>query len=418
MGSQLTEMGVLMCFVFMRLIESRSLTILCGGKDKRYRFAKKALKAGWIKEIKIRVRERTTHQTTLYALTKKGLTYLCANTAGTFLDHLTAADLRSMAIFEKDEYSDEARKRIANTATAMIMAMAMDGTIPVEVFNRRYKFGCADTGNVLELKRSEGAFRTLNGFLNEYFSDEDYCYIGIFGGGESEGEKICYYDGAYVKQAVSGTRDRKAARDYYKGREIGIFQSSKHSLLVYYAPFFGQSWSQWQTKPEINAIISWNRRYASKQVLTSLQYSALLIVKDSKQFANLYHDIDHVRKEHEVFGGRFDHLYLAEHSAYGVELLHWLLSNSDEEIDKTCTSIVEERQLATLNGNPSRKLFRYRDKEGNEGMCGFHLDVKRMRELDRWARKHPEQKFVVFCVEPQVPYYRGIMPENVSYVLL
>ena len=111
MGSQLTEMGVLMCFVFMRLIESRSLTILCGGKDKRYRFAKKALKAGWIKEIKIRVRERTTHQTTLYALTKKGLTYLCANTAGTFLDHLTAADLRSMAMRRGPEADCQYRHR-------------------------------------------------------------------------------------------------------------------------------------------------------------------------------------------------------------------------------------------------------------------------------------------------------------------
>ena len=84
MGSQLTEMGVLMCFVFMRLIESRSLTILCGGKDRRYRFSKEALREGWIKEIKIRARERTTHQITLYAITKKGLRYLCENTAGTF----------------------------------------------------------------------------------------------------------------------------------------------------------------------------------------------------------------------------------------------------------------------------------------------------------------------------------------------
>lgn len=409
------NLGILMCFVFFRLVESSSLTIMCGDKDKRSRFVSEAVKEGWIRELEVRVRERTTHQMTLYALTKKGLRYLRDNVSGSFLDDLTDGELSSVAIFDKDEYSTDARKRIADTSSAMIMALAMGGTIPACVLNRRYTFG--QSNGVVSAPQQKSA-TTLTAFVQSRFSENEYKKLSFFGAEVPADKQICFYDAAYVKQAVSGTSDPKAARDFYKGREIGLFMSSKQSLLTYCAPFFGMSWSKWQIAPEMNAIIRWNKRYASQDILYSRQFSALLIVRDHRQFSNLYNDVDHARKEDEVFGGRFDHVYLVEHSSYGAKYLRWLLSNSDAEIEDNCTSEVLSRRLARHNEGPSRKEFLYRDSEGNEGMCGLHLDVKRMIVMDRWARNHPEEKFVIYCIEPQVSYYKAVMPDNVSYVLM
>ena len=81
------------------MIDSQSLTILCGGKDRRYRFAQEAIREGWIKEIKLEERERTTHRMTLYAITKQGIRHLRDNLPGSFLDFLSDSMLRSMAIF-------------------------------------------------------------------------------------------------------------------------------------------------------------------------------------------------------------------------------------------------------------------------------------------------------------------------------
>lgn len=409
------ELGILMYFVFMRLVESSSLTIMCGGKDRRSRFVSKALKEGWLREIRIQARERTIHQMTVYALTKRGLKYLCENAHGTFLEDLSDKELSSISIFEKDEYSIEARKRIADTSAAVVMALAMGGTIPAEVLNRRYTFGRSNSPS--NVSRYTGS-KTLADYIHSKFSEDEYNELCYFGANVPKEEQICFFDSAYVKQAVAGTSDRMAARDFYKGRQIGLFQSKKQSLLTYCAPFFGMGWSKWQTKPELDAIFVWNRRYASQEVLYSREFSALLIVKDHRQFANLFNDVDHARKDGEVFGGRFDHVYLAEHSSCGVQLLRWILQNSDPEIVSSCTEIVLSQKLAKRNENPSKKEFLYRDVDGNEGMCGLHLDIKRMLFLDHWARNHPGKQFKVYCVEPQACYYRAIMPDNVSCVLL
>ena len=410
-------MTILMYFVFLRLVESSMLTLLCGGKDRRYRFVSRALNEGWVKEVQIQERERTTHCMTLYSLTKRGLKYLCEHTSGTFLDSITETELRSMAIFEKDEYSNSARKRIADTSSAMIMAILMGGTVPAEVLNHCYSFG-QDSRSV-DKGLPQGECKTLCDFVHKHFSLSEYRKLPLFACEQPDDKQIRFYDAAYVKHAVSGSSDPKAARDFYKGREIGLFTSPYHSLLTYSAPFFGMSWSSWQIKPEINAIMVWNHRYAPKEILYSHEYSALLFVKGPQQFANLYHDVDHARKEKEIFGSnRFDHLYLAEQSAYGVALLQWFLSFSVEKIESMCTGIVLSKQLGERNAHPSLKEFLYRDKQGNEGMCGLHLDVKRMLIMDQWARRHPEQQFVVYCVKDQVPYYKVIMPKNVSYVIL
>ena len=410
MGRALTKIGVLICFLFFRLIDSQSLTILCGGKDRRYRFAQEAIREGWIKEIKLEERERTTHRMTLYAITKQGIRHLRDNLPGSFLDFLSDSMLRSMAIFDKDEYSNMARKRIADTSAAMIMAVVMGGNIPEEVFTRRYSFGQSNSGGM-----EEKGIKTLADYIQQYFSHEDSEQLTLF---YQEGSNISFYDGAYVKQAAAGTRNPKAARDFYKGRQIGLFQSEKQALLTYSAPFFGMGWSKWQSKPEFSAIINWHIRYASQGVRYSRQYNGLLIVSGPRQFANLYKDVDHARKEDELLGGSLNHLYLAEHSAQGVWLLQWLLSYSDEEIEENCASFLLSKNIATRNEHPSRNELRLRDLDGNEAMCGYHLDVKRMLFLDRWARRHPEKRFTIYCTEDQSPYYEAIMPENVRCVVV
>ena len=365
------RLGILLYIFFMRLVESQSLTIMCRGKDKRSRFVAEAKREGLIKEVTVRKRERTTHQMTLYAITKKGIRCLKENMPGSFLENLSESELRSLAIFDKDEYNVESRKRIADISSAMIMAMEMGGRIPAGVINRHYAFGEDSSSNNC-IPRTE-TYKTLSEFIGACFSEEEYRKLGFFCSNESNDNQICFYDAAYVKQAVSYTNDPKTARDYYKGREIGLFMSPKQSLLVYYAPFFGMSWSRWQTKPELDALSIWNHRYAPQEIRYSRQLSALLVVKNPTQFANLYNDVDHACKDEEVFGDRFDHVYLAEQTAYGAELLRWLMSYSDEEIDENCTELLLSKRLATRNHRPSKDLFLYRDLDGREAMCGFHI---------------------------------------------
>ena len=408
------EQSVMTVFCLLRVIDSQTLTLLFDNKDAKSRFLKKAKENGLIKKEIIKQRERTTHIVTLYSLTKKGLRHKCESDPASFFEEMREV-VDDISVFHKDEYSDEVRLRIAGTATAILLAAEAGAVISAVVFNRQYTFG----GNGLVASRPEQITPDKPLSLREYFhlylSAEAYAEFGLFNADGHKAE-IFFYDALYVKQALSGSNDPKAARDYYKGRYRGIIQSKKQSLLIYTAPMFGMSWAKWIVKPEMTAIKKWDYTFASDDVRYSRKYDALLIAKNCEQFLNLYKDVDEARKQNEVFGANLDHLYLIENNDSGVNILRWIMQYTESEISRSWGDYLINKGMARPNQQPSRKMFEFLDSEGNEAMFGLLLDAKRMAEMEQWARNHPQKRFTIFCMHWGAPYYEAIMPDNVTCI--
>ena len=413
-----THLEIMIIFCFLRIIESQALTLLCGDKDVRYRFLRQALDNGWVKENSIQKRERTTHSITLFSLTKKGLMYVCqSSSASLFMEMADIAT--SLSIFQKDEYGDDAKLRLAGVSTATVMALEGGASIPVEVFNRRYSFTRGED-DLLDSEDESSRPDTLREYFHRYLTEDKYVELGLFGADEyyNGSPRMCFFDSLFVKQALSGTNNPKDARDFYKGRFRGIIQSASQVLLVYTAPPFGMSWADWVVKPELSAIMRWQYRFASKSIKTARKHSALLIAKNMQQLLNLYRDVDHIRKDAETIGGRFDHLYVLTLSTWGVATLCWLMGRSDEDILDTCLSVITGLGLGEINNQPSCNILHYQTSDGREAMCGLLIDIKTTAELEHWARTHPEKDFVIFTMPDLVQFYCSTMPPNVECIVL
>lgn len=409
----MTQLVFMLYFLFFRIIESKALEVLTGSKDTRYRLVAKAEESRYIKRIVIKKRsDRTTHAITIFLLTKAGLRYLTENMPGELFSGMSKEEIDKIQIFGREEYSDDARLRIAGGSTAMIMAIAAKAVVPIQVFTKDY-LAQTDIQNHSDNCEVIGLKRLIQRRLTQKIYDD----LGIFGSSRDHQNTARYYDAAFIKQIVAGTQDPLAERDFYKGRFKGVICSHSRSVLVYTAPVFGMPWPEWVVKDEISNLLIWNKKYVSYQGQILREPSAVLIVKNHRQFINLLKDVDGARKSKEVFGGRFHHLFIIEESLWGAAMLRWLMEYSDERVTEGVMKMLENKQVAKHNIKPTRRVFAFRTIGDREGAIGYTMDAKMMLEVANWAEKRPAENFVVLCTEPEYKYFAEVMPDNVTIMV-
>jgi hypothetical protein len=127
-----------------------------------------------------------------------------------------------------------------------------------------------------------------------------------------------------------------SVRDVISGRYSGVAESFYKSVLIYTAPVFGMGWSKWYVNKEITVFEIWKK---AKSITSELYRfsngpSAALIVQNPKQFANLYFDVDHERRQsQERFGGEFQQLYILPLNDDGIKHFRLLMATDDVSFD-------------------------------------------------------------------------------------
>lgn len=402
---------LLLRLLFLRVCDSRTITLMFGGGSYASRLRAKAEQNGHIKKRIITERERTRHSVTLYSLTKKGYAFLVNNEKE--LSSLLFLDLTGpkTILLKRSDYKPDRQLKIARDSAALILAERAGSAITCDNFSASLQDWTSDTLDD-ESTSFEAHFR-------DYLIDENYSEIKLFTNTSIESTDMVFHNSTVVKTEAGQANSYVTARDFLAGRYCGIIDSPYRSLMIYVAPMFGMRWQTWLTQKEIGAYTVWGKMHA---LASSAQRSktgscAALIVNNPRQFSNLYLNIDRAKREKEdYFGGPFDHFYILPFTPTGALHLQWLMHHDDDDFNKaTIQSVIKNGRLSKYEG-PSPGSFPLIDEKGTRTAIGLELDAKKMLLIQGTADRFPGSKFVVLCAPWQVPYYEAVMPENVRII--
>lgn len=397
--------------MFNRVFNLQTLAFVCGDQKLAYYYRNKAIKNGHIHCSRYTMRERTKHVYVVYTLTKKGFHYLLEHDKN--IKYLfPSEDCAILKTLKKDDYKPERKIRIARTSEALAFAEASGASIPSNNF----------ISGLMSIAASDdeaGDGLSIEEYLCDNLTDEVFVSLGLYGKTSIEGAGIVFYTGNCIKSMYGEKNNSISVRDVISGRYSGVAESFYKSVLIYTAPVFGMGWSKWYVNKEITVFEIWKK---AKSITSELYRfsngpSAALIVQNPKQFANLYFDVDHERRQsQEKFGGEFQQLYILPLNDDGIKHFRWLMATDDVSFDGQTVNDAIKSGNFVKNKGAYFSLFPLLNEKGQRTALGFQLDAKKMLQIEATAKALPKETFQILCLDWQETYYHAVMPDNVFTV--
>ncbi len=402
MGNNLKKL--LRALMYNKVYSSQTLNCLFASSSVASRCKTQALLHDYIRKTEYRQRERTTHSITLYSLTKRGLNFLLENDE--VLSEWLDADVASnLSVLSNTDRRDKTKYRLSQDTMCMTVAKIAGAYIPIDNYTCRPAVLQVDDGITVD----DVIAGQLTPEVFEQLVDQT-----------NARKDILYYRGRCIK---SFTREKDfgfATQDYAKGRYNGAIISKYKNILMYGAPMFGMSWSDWITKKEYAAFRSWSstNSVAEAYQLRRSGVCAALVVYNVNEFKNIFLNVDQVNQAGAEFGGIFDHLYIIPLSDIGARHLHWLMTTDDRSMNE---EIVED----AINSGAYRKstkaaphIFQLENVNEERTALGFHLDGIIINEIRKTALRCPDEQVSVLCYDWQAPYYKAVLPKNVDIEII
>ena len=402
----------------LRAIDSKTLNLLFVSIRVRSAFLKKALQQNHLKETQIRewsasesYRKRTT---TYYIITRTGLNYL-AGKQGDIFSRFIDID-GSVPVFDSNEYGQDKRKRLLSFRTAAVLAKAAGANINLSAFS--YLSGTGrkpedDSGH------EPAGNPSLPMYYERYLTPEFIDQCGLLKNlySEEDDQFMTFHSGQEVKRIVTTASVQGTSRDFSSGKYAGVIDSHFKSMMIFVAPSFTMSWSDWNMRDELTAYGLWARR---NRIPDQYQRdrngtTAALIVDNAREFA--YHFLGCQKKgAGESFGGKFSHMYIVPNDVVGAAFLRWIMLMDEksmaEQLNNDAVSFLGYEQN---RDQFSREVFPLRSEAGAWSAAGFILDGKKIQVWYNAATRNPTEKLEIICWEWQKDFYKRVLPENVSY---
>ena len=237
---------------------------------------------------------------------------------------------------------------------------------------------------------------------------------------EEDDQFMVFHSGQEVKRIVTTASVQGTSRDFSSGKYAGVIDSHFKSMMIFVAPSFTMSWSDWNMRDELTAYGLWARR---NRIPDQYQRdrngtTAALIVDNAREFA--YHFLGCQKKgAGESFGGKFSHMYIVPNDAVGAAFLRWIMLMDEksmaEQLNNDAVSFLGFEQN---RDQFSREVFPLRSAAGSRSAAGFILDGKKIQVWYNAATRNPNEKFEIICWEWQKDFYKRVLPENVSYYIV
>ena len=404
----------------LRVVDSKTLNLLFTSARVRTSFLKKALERNHLKESQIKERASSENyrrrSTRYYTITRSGLNCL-ADDPDDFFSALKSFE-GSIPIFDPNEYGQDKRKRLLSFRTAAVAARGAGAEIPVEALT--FISGTEKKPDNDPVS-TEDTIPTLSKFYAQYLTPEftNQCKFLRALHTEEDDRYMIFHSGQEVKQLVTTASVQGVSRDFSSGKYAGVIDSHFKSLMLFTAPSFTMSWSDWNTRDELTAYGLWARR---NRIPDQYQRdrngaTAALIVDNAREFAYHFHGCQ--RKTGEAFGGKFRHLYIIPNDKTGVAFLRWIMLMDERSMQEQ----LNRDAVTYLGFVPSKdqfsgEVFPLHSAAGAQSAAGFILDGKKIQIWYNAATRNPRERFEIICWEWQQDYYCRVLPENVSYYLV
>ncbi len=395
----------LLRLLFCRVLDSRSISYLFDNENAASYYRQKALDAGHIRKYTYSKRARVQHKENMFMLTQEGFHYLLENETSVLSNFNEYDFVCKLSVHSCGTKSSERRLKTAKDSAALVFAAMAGACIPFENFS-----------TFISPEDTRIPIESTEDFVRHWLDKDMYSALQVF---RTKDSQIEFHNQKIVKVSVSRANDFVSMHDYQSGRCSGVIESRSRAMNLYTAPMFGMSWSPWLTEREISALVLWKKMRSSlrPEAITPYDNQAGLIVTGLRQFVNLYRDVDHAsRSSMEEFGGCYDHLYILPFSKEGAEHLHWLMDHMDAELNDQAKQHLFIYEKYKINEAGNRRIFPLCDPDGCPTALCFLLDAKQLLQIERQADYFPTWTFTVLCFPWQVPYCRGVLPENVRVV--
>ncbi len=394
------ENTLLRALLFNKVYSSQALTQLFESASVASRCKTRALDYGYIRKTEFSQRERTTHAITLYSLTKHGLQHLLEKDA-VITEWLDADAAEELCVLSNSDRRDKTKFRLSQDSMCMTVAQMAGAYVPID----NYTCQSAALHSKEEISIEDVISAQLTPDVFALLVDQT-----------NARKDILYYRGRCIKNFAVKKDLGFATQDYAKGRYNGAIISKYKNVLMYGAPMFGMSWSDWITKKEYSAFRSWSAHnsVAEPYQLSRSGVCGALVVYSVNQFKNIFLNVDEVNQAGAKFGGIYDHLYIIPLSEDGARHLRWLMMTDDLDMNN---EIIEDAIACGAYRKSTKAaphIFPLENENGERTALGFFLDGKLINEIRKIAVRLPDEQFSVLCCDWQEPYYKAVLPDNVG----
>ena len=414
---------VLSKIALVRIIDSKSITLLVSSPVIRSRFVQKATELKHIRKIQVKERYHNERKVdTYFQITGEGIKFLSEQDQDVFE---MISSQTSMALFNKAEIRPELRTRQVDVSTVIILAHAAGAVILPETFGsmavseREGDTVPTDETEITTDISADDTIYTLRYFYRDFLTEDTNLYQNTFAKDidEEDEDYIIFHDRGLVKETLASTSVKHEIRDFYSGRYAGIIDSNFKSAIVYVAPRFTMPWTRWLVNAEVNAYRLWKRTNAlgAVQQQERSQETCIVVVDNAHDFAYHYLAKNRVRGKGEVFGGTYAHAYIVPNDKEGVEFLKWLMLTQDDDVVRDMTQFAIDSGEFQPNQSRTSPQFTLRDNHGIETAICMTFDAKQLNMILYYIRDISDRPFQIICFDWQKNYLQRIMPSNVVY---
>ena len=159
--------------------------------------------------------------------------------------------------------------------------------------------------------------------------------------------------------------------------------------------------------------------------------NGILLVPDPKTFERTYNAHLYVERPQRMkylpaarvpeCGEKLTHLWVVPFSEDGnAELLSIMTTDMKKEREAIIKTLLATEEYVP-NADVSRELFPVKDSFGVLTAIGTHMDVKRMKAIDRMADTNLDatREYAILCFRWQVPYYEAVIhSDNVEIIAM
>jgi len=405
----------------LRVVNSRTLTLLFQDHTLRSHFVQKALSKKHIRKMMVQERVNNERKSiTLFSVTLKGLNYIAQKDSGLYelLFHQP-----NIAVFNLMESKASVRVKLAAVSNTTVIVHSAGANIPSSSFGSiqndaieieeeddepqdAEKIKAAQTYSLRDFYRDyldEDSLLVSNAFEAEYSTDDD--------------DYMVFYERGTIKSMLSQESDRGDIKDSQSGRYTGILESHFKTVMMYVAPLYTMPWSRWLVNAELNAYRMWGRTYSITDIRRQSKNltMAAVIVNNARDFAYHFLGAKRRREKGEVFGGAYAHVYVIPNDHNGIRFLNWLMLIEDDSIQKEMADMAIQSGNFSENETRSAAPFVLRSRSGIETAVLLTMDTKQMLPIHYYASEKKETELQVICFDWQEDYLKRVLPPNISY---
>ena len=405
----------------LRVVNSRTLTLLFQDHTLRSHFVQKALSKKHIRKMTVQERVNNERKSlTLFSITMKGLNYIAQKDSGLYELLFYQPNI---AVFNLMESKASVRVKLATISNTTVIAHSAGANIPSSSFGSIQNDAMEREEEDDEPQDAEKikADRTysLRDFYRDYLDEDSLIVSNAFEAehAEDDDDYMVFYERGAIKSMLSQESERGDIKDFQSGRYTGILDSHFKTVMMYVAPLYTMPWSRWLVNAELNAYRMWGRTYSITDIRRQSKNltMAAVIVNNARDFAYHFLGAKRRREKGEVFGGAYAHVYVIPNDHIGIRFLNWLMLIEDDSIRKEMAEMAIRSGNYSENDTRSAAPFILRSRSGIETAVLLTMDTKQMLPIHYYASEKKETELQVICFDWQEDYLKRVLPQNISY---